>query len=94
MDNHREFRPIPARRLFWFGVCAGFLLDIVGHTIDLYWRGIPATFSNIYAYGARTGHAEAWIVGSCLVLAYGAYVARQAIGAILDGRDVDGRKGC
>ena len=87
MGSERNVRPIPAWRVLVLGCAAGFLLDIVGHTIDLYWRGIPATFSNVYAHGARTGHAEVWIVSSCLVLAYSAYVARQAIGTILEGRE-------
>ncbi len=87
MDSERSVRPIPAWRVCGLGIATVFLLDIVGHTIDLYWRGIPVTFSNVYAHGTRTGHAEAWIVSSCLVLAYSAYVARQAIGAILEGRE-------
>ena len=87
MASERQSGFILAWRVFWLGVAVGFFLDIVGHTIDLYWRGIPVTLTNIYEHGARTGHAEAWILCSCLVLAYGAYVLRQAVGAILGGRD-------
>ena len=87
MDSEWSVRPVSAWRVLLLGCAVGFLLDIVGHTIDLYWRGIPVTFSNVYAHGARTGHAEAWIVSSCLVLAYSAYVARQAVRTILEGRE-------
>lgn len=86
MDSERQFRHIPTWRVFGLGVLAGFFLDIVGHTIELYIRGIPVTFGNIYAYGTRAGHAEAWIIGSCLALAYGAYVARQVVGTVLENR--------
>jgi len=83
MDDKWSIGPVSAWRIFGLGVCVGFFLDIVSHTIDLYWSGTPVTLTNIYLYGARTGHAEAWIVSSCLVLAYGAYVLRQAYGTIL-----------
>ena len=86
MDNQRDTRPVPAWRVFWLGVAIVFLLDIVGHTIDLYWRGVPVTFQTIYAQGVRGLHAEAWVLGGVLVIGYGAFVARQAIGAILAGR--------
>ena len=86
MDDKRKPRPVPAWRLFWTGVLVVFFLDAVGHTIDLYWRGIPVTFTNIYMYGTRAGHAEAWVLSGALVLLVGAYVAGQAIGAILAGR--------
>ena len=86
MDDKRSTRPVPTRRLFWTGVLVVFFLDAVGHTIDLYWRGIPVTFTNIYMYGTRAGHAEAWVFSCALVLLVGAFVAGQAIGAILAGR--------
>ena len=86
MDDKRSTRPVPTRRLFWTGVGLGFLFDAVGHTIDLYARGIPVTFTNIYTYGARTGHAEIWILSGILCIGLGAFVAGQAIGAILAGR--------
>ena len=86
MADKRNARSVPALHLFWFGGLVGFFLDIVGHTIDLYWRGIPVTFQTIYTHGARTGHAEAWVLGGVLVLGYGAFVAGQAIGAILGDR--------
>jgi len=89
MDNQRESRPVSAWRVFWFGWAAGFFLDIVGHTIDLYWRGIPVTFQTIYAQGVRGLHAEAWVFGCVAVLFYSAYVLRQAHGAILEGRAND-----
>ena len=88
MDDKRNARSVPAWRLFWFGVAVGFFLDIVGHTIDLYWRGIPVTFQTIYAHGARTGHAEAWILGGVLVIGYGAFVAGQIAGAVLGDREL------
>ena len=86
MDNQRESRPVSAWRVFWFGWGAGFFLDIVGHTIDLYWRGIPVTFTNIYLHGTRAGHWQVWVLSCFVCLAVGAFVARQAIGAILAGR--------
>ena len=86
MDDKRSVRPVPARRLFWTGVLVVFFLDIVGHTITLYLDGIPVTFTNIYQFGTRAGHAEAWVFSCALVLAIGAFVAGQAIGAILAGR--------
>ena len=87
MDNQRSVRPVSAWRLFWTGVGIGFLLDAVGHTWTLYAHGIPATFTNIYTYGTRAGHAEAWALSGIVCVAYGAYVAGQAIGAILAGRE-------
>ena len=87
MDSERTSGFVLTRRLFWIGVCIVFLLDIVGHTIDLYWRGIPVTLTTIYTQGVRGLHAEAWVFSCALVLAVGAYVARQAHGAILEGRN-------
>ena len=83
MDHKRHLGPISPLRVFGFGGGAGFLLDIVGHTIDLYWRGIPVSFTNIYQYGARTGHAEAWLASCIMFGLYSAYVLRQAVGAVL-----------
>ena len=86
MDDKRSTRPVPTRRLFWTGVLVVFFLDAVGHTIDLYWRGIPPTFTNIYLHGTRAGHWQVWVLSCFVCLAVGSYVARQAIGAILAGR--------
>ena len=86
MDDKRSVRPVPTRRLFWTGVLVVFFLDAVGHTITLYLDGIPPTFTNIYLHGTRAGHWQAWVLSGALCLAVGAYVAGQAIGAILAGR--------
>ena len=87
MDHQRGAGYVSPFRVFGVGGAVGFLLDIVGHTIDLYLRGIAPTFSNIYTYGARTGHAEAWLVSGFVLFAYGAFVAGRAVGAILRNRD-------
>ena len=86
MDDKRSVRPVPAWRLFWTGVLVVFFLDIVGHTITLYLGGIPPTFTNIYQFGTRAGHWQVWVLSCFVCLAVGAFVARQAIGAILAGR--------
>ena len=83
MDDKRRIRPVSPFRLFGAGGAVGFLLDVVSHTIDLYLRGIAPTFSNIYTYGSRTGHAAAWLVSGFILVAYGAFVAGRAVGAIL-----------
>ena len=86
MADKRSARPVSAWRLFWFGVAAGFLLDVVGHTISVFLAGYPVTLANIYAHGTRALHAEAWIFSGALCIAIGAFVVGQIVGAILGGR--------
>lgn len=81
--DQRDIRHVSPWRLFWTGVFFIFLLDIVGHTITLYWRGYPVTIQTVYAQGTRAGHAEVWVVCCALVLCYGALVARSFVRAVL-----------
>lgn len=83
MDGERTARPVSAWRLFWLGVCVGFFLDIVGHTIDVFLAGYPVTLSNIYAHGTRALHAESWIISGGICCAFGALVVGQAARALL-----------
>ena len=87
MDNQRELRPVSALHLFWIGGAAGFLLDVVGHTIGVFRAGLPVTLANVAAHGTRALHAEAWILSGAVCIALGAFVVGQALGAILGGKN-------
>ena len=88
MDDKRGIRPVSAWRVFWFGVFASFLLDMVGHTWDVFHAGLPVTFTNVYRYGTRAFHAEAWLVSGFILVAYGAFVVGQVVRSILDNREI------
>ena len=88
MDGERVDRFVLSRRVVWVGVLAGFLVDALGHAWDVFRAGLPVTLGNIYQHGTRAGHAEAWLVSGALCLAFGAYVVGQAVGTILENREV------
>lgn len=83
MADKRRVRPVSAWRVFWLGCGAGFLLDVVGHTISVFLDGYPVTIANVYAHGTRALHAESWVVSGALCIAVGAFVVGQAVGAVL-----------